>query len=90
MNQGTNWLLLMKKKKGQKSRASVPLRTHKRGPSPAGEQNQTRTRFLGHLRRRNIEEDKAHVVDRIRRGPQFSGHSSQEQTREVAVMFYNR
>jgi hypothetical protein len=25
MIQGTNWLLLMKKKKGQKSRASVPL-----------------------------------------------------------------
>jgi hypothetical protein len=73
----------------QSVRKIFMLMTHKRGPSPAGEQNQTRTRFLGHLRTGNIEEDKAHVVDRIRRGPPFSGQSSQEQTREVAVMFYN-
>jgi hypothetical protein len=26
MNQGTNWVLLMKKNRSQKSRASVPLR----------------------------------------------------------------
>jgi hypothetical protein len=30
MNQGTEWMLLMKKNKSQKSRASVPLKVPKR------------------------------------------------------------